>query len=73
MHLRRLAFDPRNLGGVDWRTTVLLTAALAAVFVFSAYDRGQFYRANEHDALSGQHMAIAANLSPEHGFLQFLQ
>ena len=72
-HLRRLAFDPRNLGGVDWRTTVLLTAALASVFVFSAYDRGQFYRANEHDALSGQHMAIAANLSPEHGFLQFLR
>lgn len=69
----RRAFDPRLLGGVDWRTTVLLAAALAAVFVFSGYDRGQFYRANEHDALSANHLAIATNLSPEHGFLQFLR
>ncbi len=72
-HPRRLAPNPSNLGGVDWRTTVLLTASLAMVFVFSGYDRGQFYRATEHDALSGNHVAIATNLSPEHGFLQFLR
>lgn len=49
----------------------LLAVALATVFVFPGYDRGQFYRSTEHDALSGNHLAGAANLSPEHGFLHF--
>lgn len=57
----------------DWRTSVLLAAALAAVFLLTSYDRGQFYRGTEHDALSGNHVAIAANLSAEHGFAQFLR
>ena len=65
MHLRRRGFD--------WRVGVLFAGALAAVFLFSNYDRGQFYRGTEHDALSGNHLAIAANLSPEHGFVQFLR
>lgn len=65
MHLRRRAFD--------WRASVLLAAALAAVFLLTSYDRGQFYRGTEHDALSGNHLAIAANLSAEHGFAQVLR
>ena len=59
--------------GFDWRASVLFAAALAAVFLLSSYDRGQFYRGTEHDVLSGNHLAIAANLSAEHGFAQFLR
>ena len=62
-----------RLRGIDWRASVLLAAALAAVFLLTSYDRGQFYRGTEHDALSGNHLAIAANLSAEHGFAQFLR
>lgn len=62
-----------RLRGLDWRASVLLVAALAAVFLLTSYDRGQFYRGTEHDALSGNHLAIAANLSAEHGFAQFLR
>ena len=49
----------------------LLILALATVFAFPGYDRGQFHRSTEHNALSRNHMAVAANLSWEHGFLQF--
>lgn len=69
---RLLPLCPR-WGGADWRTIVLLSAALATVFVFSGYDRGEFYRGTEHDGLSEQHLAVATNLSPEHGYLQFLR
>ena len=57
--------------GRDWPAAALLTGALATVFFFSGYDRGQFYRAEQHDTVSGNYLAVAANLSPEHGFLQF--
>ncbi len=50
---------------------ILLTTALATVFFFSDYERGQFYRPDTHDIVSRNHLAVAANLSPEHGFLQF--
>ena len=50
---------------------ILLIAALATVFFFPGYDRGQFYRATEHDAISAFVLTVATNLSPEHGFLQF--
>ncbi len=57
--------------GRDWPAAALLTGALATVFFFSGYDRGQFYRAEQHDTGSGDYLAVAANLSPEHGFAQF--
>ena len=62
-----------RLRGFDWRVGALFAVALAAVLLLSSYDRGQFYRGTEHDALSGNHLAIAANLSWEHGYVQFLR
>ena len=56
--------------GSDWPAAALLTGALATVFFFSGYDRGQFYRAEQHDTVSSNYLAVAANLSPEHGFAQ---
>ena len=50
---------------------ILLATALATVFFFSDYDRGQFHRQGLHDIVSRNHLAVATNLSPEHGFLQF--
>ena len=49
---------------------VLLLLALSTVFIFGG-DRAYFYRCCEHNGLSSQHLALAVNLSPEHGFLQF--
>ena len=49
----------------------LLLLALAAVFVFGN-DRSQFYRDGEI-VNSPATMAVAANLSPEHGFLAFVR
>ena len=48
----------------------LLLLALSTVFVFGG-DRGHFYRPGHHDWVSSDHLAIAVNLSPEHGFLMF--
>ena len=48
-----------------------LLLALAGVFVFSG-DRSQFYRDGE-TVNSPATMALAANLSPEHGFLSFVR
>ena len=49
----------------------LLLIALSTVFVFSG-DRGYFYRpAGHHNWISAQHLTIAVNLSPEHGFQRF--
>ena len=50
----------------------LLLLALSAVFVFG-HDRSQFYRPGHHHSISGQGMALAANLSAEHGFLMFVR
>ena len=49
---------------------VLLLLALATVFP-SFSDRGLFYRLWLHDPITADHMAIAKNLSPKHGFLGF--
>ena len=57
--------------GGDWRIAVLLAAALATVFLFSGYDRGEFYRNTEHDNMTDVQLAAATNLSSEHGFAQF--
>ena len=47
-----------------------LLLALSTVFVFGG-DRGHFYRPGHHDWVSSEHLAVAVNLSPEHGFLMF--
>ncbi len=47
-----------------------LIFALSTVFLF-ANDRGHFYRDGHHDFITAHHLAIAANLSPEHNFLLF--
>ncbi len=49
---------------------LLLALALLTVFLFGG-DRGHFYRPGHHDWVSSEHMAKAANLSPEHRFLMF--
>ena len=51
---------------------VLLFLALATVFLFGS-GRGHPYHTEHdyHDALTWLHMAVALNLSPEHGFLGF--
>ncbi len=50
----------------------LLLLALATVFLFGD-DREHFYRPGPHNFLTAQSMSLAANLSPEHGFLMFLR
>ena len=49
---------------------LLLLLALSTVFLFGN-DRGQFYRPGHHNGVSGNHLAVAANLSPEHDFRLF--
>ena len=48
----------------------LLLLALSTVFV-SGHDRGSFYRSWLHNAITSNHLTVAANLSPEHDFLGF--
>ncbi len=48
----------------------LLLLALSTVFVFGG-DRGYFYRPGDHNWMSSEQLAIAVNLSPEHGLLMF--
>ena len=47
---------------------LLLLLTLATVFLFSN-DRGQFYRPSHHSVSTDHWLAVASNLSPEHGFL----
>ena len=54
----------------SWLPLALLLIALSTVFVFGG-DRGSFYRGVDHNWISSEHLAIAVNLSPEHGFQQF--
>ena len=53
-----------------WLSLALLLLALSTVFIFGG-DRGYFYRGVGHNWISSQHLTIAANLSPEHGFQRF--
>lgn len=46
---------------------LLLLAALATAFL-PGKDRGQFYRPGFHNAISANHLALAANLSPAGNF-----
>ena len=47
---------------------ILLLIALSTVFLFGD-DRGLFYRPVIHDFVTANHMVVAENLSPKHGFL----
>ena len=49
---------------------LLLLLALSTVFLFGS-DRGYFYRYESHRSITGNHMVVAANLSPAHNFLGF--
>ncbi len=54
-----------------WLPLALLLLAMSTVFIFGG-DRGYFYRpAGYHNNMSAQHLTIAVNLSPEHGFQRF--
>ncbi len=53
-----------------WLPLALLLLALSTVFVFGG-DRGYFYRPGSHGGYSSQHLTVATNLSPEHGFQRF--
>ncbi len=54
-----------------WLPLALLLLALSTVFVFGG-GRGYFYRpAGHHIVMSSEHLTIAANISPEHGFQRF--
>ena len=50
----------------------LLLLALSTVFLFGG-DRGSFYRPHRHSWTSAQHLTIAVNISPEHGFQRFVR
>ena len=65
---RRLARRPLSCGTA--LPLALLLLALSSVFVFGN-DRSQFYRWSHHDQISVATLTISANLSAEHGFLQF--
>ena len=52
----------------DRCSIALLLVALSAVFM-SGHDRGSFYRAFLHNAITSNQLTVAANLSPEHDFL----
>ena len=49
---------------------ILLLLALSTVFLFGD-ERGRFYRPVIHDFVTANHMVVAENLSPKHGFLGF--
>ena len=49
---------------------LLLLLALSTVFLFGN-DRDHFYRYGRHNNITGNHLAVAANLSPAHNFLMF--
>ncbi len=64
--------NPTRWTGLGTSTAPLavLFAALATVFLFGG-DRGHFYE--NYDFVSANNMAVAANLSPAHGFLGFFR
>ena len=53
-----------------WLPLALLLLALSTVFVFGG-DRGYFYRTGGAHNWKPEHLTIAVNLSPEHGFQRF--
>ena len=59
-----LRFRPERL------TLPLLLLALSALFLRNM-DKGSFYRPGNHEGSSAKNLAIAENLSPDHGFRLF--
>ena len=57
-----------SLRAASFLPLLLLLLTLATVFLFSN-DRGQFYRPGHHSVATDHWLAVARNLSPEHGFL----
>ena len=55
-----------------WLPLALLLLAMSTVFIFGG-DRGYFYREGRHNWISSEHLMIAMNLSPEHGFQRFMR
>ena len=53
-----------------WLPLAILSIALSTVFIFSG-DRGSFYRGITHNWMSSDHLTVAVNLSPEHGYQRF--
>ena len=49
----------------------LLLLALLSLFLWGGGPRGYFYQPGHHNYLSAQTMTLAANLSPDDGFLMF--
>ena len=64
-----MRWDRRNPAALP---LLLLLIALTTAFLCGG-ERGQFYRMGHHNFLSGQHLALAANLSPAHNFLLFVR
>ena len=56
----------------DLLPLILLLIALSTVFLFGN-DRGYFYRSGLHNAMSSNHLAVAANISYKHNFLGFFR
>ena len=48
----------------------LLLLALSTLFLYGV-DKGRFYRPGAHDGISSINLAVAENLSPDHGFRLF--
>ena len=63
---------PRRGGRPERFALPLLLLALSTLFLCSV-DKGGFYRSIEHGADTWKNLAIAENLSPDHGFRLFLQ
>ena len=66
------AAAPGRRSGSSATTLLLLFLALATVLLFGG-GRGHFYyyHHGDHDHITQNHMMVALNLSPEHGFLGF--
>ncbi len=63
---------PPSGSGPGRRTLWLLLIALSTVFLCS-FDKGYFYRPGPNDWNTAKNLAIAENLSPDHGFRLFLR
>ena len=55
-----------------WLPPALLLIALSTAFVFGG-DRARFYRWGDHNQLSSLRLTVAVNISPQHGFQQFIR
>ena len=65
---RRARFRPRRPA----LPRLALLLGLSTLFLYGV-DKGRFYRPGAHDAISSINLAVAENLSPDHGFRLFLE